>query len=47
MMICSGTGGETAGVIGIERIAIGRNERRGKTGVLGSGMELGEMFFFF
>lgn len=40
-------GGETAGVIGIERIVIGRNERRGKTGVLGSGMELGEMFFFF
>lgn len=40
-------GGETAGVIGIERIAIGRNERRGKTGVLGSGMELGEMVFFF
>lgn len=40
-------GGETASVIGIERIAIGRNERRGKTGVLGSGMELGEMFFFF
>lgn len=40
-------GGETAGIIGIERIAIGRNERRGKTGVLGIGMELGEMFFFF
>ena len=33
--------GETAGVIGIERIAIRRNERRGKTGMLG------EMFFFF
>lgn len=47
MMICVEPGGETAGVIGIERIAIGRNERRGKTGVLGSGMELGEMFFFF
>ena len=40
-------GGEAAGVIDIERIAIGRNRRRGKTGVLGSGMELGEMFFFF
>lgn len=39
--------GETAGVIDIERIAIGRNKRRGKTGVLGSGMEFGEMFFFF
>ena len=38
--------GEAAGVIGIERIAIGRNKRRGKTGVLGSGMEIGEMFFF-
>lgn len=34
-------GGETAGIIGIERIAIGRNKRRGKTGVLG------ERFFFF
>jgi hypothetical protein len=40
-------GGEAAGVINIKRIAIGRNERRGKTGVLGSGMELGEMVFFF
>ena len=40
-------GGEAAGVIGIERIAIWRNERRGKTEVLGSGMELGEMVFFF
>ena len=39
--------GETAGVIDIERIAIGRKERRGKTEVLGSGMELGEKFFFF
>lgn len=39
--------GETAGVIGIERIAIGRNKWRGKTGVLGSGMELVEMVFFF
>jgi hypothetical protein len=39
--------GETAGVIDIERIAIERNKRRGKTGVLGIGMELGEMFFFF
>lgn len=26
-------GGEAAGVIGIERIAIGRNKRRGKTGI--------------
>lgn len=25
--------GETAGVIGIERIAIGRKKRRGKTGI--------------
>ena len=33
--------GETAGVIGIERIAIGRNERREKTGMLG------ERFLFF
>ena len=40
-------GGEAAGVIGIERIAIGRNERRGKTVMFGIGMELGEMFFFF
>lgn len=40
-------GGEAAGVIGIERIATARKERRGKTGVLGSGMELGEMVFFF
>ena len=39
-------GGETAGVIGIERIAIGRNQWRGKTGMLGSGMELVERFFF-
>lgn len=39
--------GETAGVIDIERIATGRNKRRGKTGVLGSGMELVEMVFFF
>ena len=41
------SGGEAAGVIGIERIAIGRKTRRGKTGMLGSGMELGERFFFF
>ena len=34
-------GGEAAGVIDTERIAIGRNERRGKTG------GLGEMVFFF
>ena len=40
-------GGEAAGVIDIERIVIGRNRRRGKTGVLGSGMELGERFFFY
>ena len=40
-------GGEAAGVIGIERIAIGRNWRRGKTGMLGIGMELGEMVFLF
>ena len=33
--------GETAGVIGFERIAIGRNERREKTRMLG------EMAFFF
>ena len=39
--------GETAGVIGIERIAIERNKRRGKTEVFGSGMELGGRFFFF
>ena len=39
-------GGETVGVIGIERIATGR-KRRGKTGGLGSGMELVEMVFFF
>ena len=37
-------GGETAGVIGLERIAIGRNKRRGKTGI---GIEIVEMFFFF
>ena len=40
-------GGEAAGVIGIERIAIGRNKWRGKTEVLGSGMERGERFFFY
>ena len=40
-------GGEAAGVIDIERIAIGRNKRRGKTGVLWSDMELVEMVFFF
>lgn len=40
-------GGEAAGVISIERIAIGRKERRGKTEVLGSGIELVEMVFFF
>ena len=40
-------GGEAAGVIGIERIAIGRNKRRGKTGMLGIGRELVEMVFFF
>ncbi|MFR8725075.1 MAG: hypothetical protein ACLVEZ_01565 [Mediterraneibacter faecis] len=34
-------GGEAAGVIGIERIAIGRNKWRGKTGMFG------ERFFFF
>lgn len=34
-------GGEAAGVIDFERIAIGRNEWRGKTVVLG------ERFFFF
>ena len=28
-------GGEAAGVISIERIAMGRNERRGKTGDFG------------
>lgn len=38
--------GEAAGVIDAERIAIGRNRRRGKTGVLGSGMEIVEMVFF-
>lgn len=37
-------GGETAGVIGIECIAIGGNEQRGKTGI---GIEIVEMFFFF
>ena len=36
-------GGEAAGVISIERIAIRRNERRGKTGI---GIEIVEMFFF-
>lgn len=40
-------GGEAAGVTGIERIAIGRKERRGKTGMLGIGMEIVEMVFFF
>ena len=35
--------GKAAGVIGIERIAIGRNKRRGKTGI---GIEIVEMFFF-
>ena len=33
MMICSGTGRVTAGVIDIERIAIWRKKRRGKTGI--------------
>lgn len=37
-------GGETAGVIGIERITIWRNWRRGKTGI---GIEIVEMIFFF
>lgn len=37
-------GGEAAGVITIERIAIWRNDRRGKTGI---GIEIVEMFFFF
>lgn len=37
-------GGKTAGVISVERIAIGRNERRGKNGI---GIEIVEMFFFF
>ena len=36
-------GGEAAGVIGIERIAIGRNERRRKTGI---GIEIVERVFF-
>ena len=40
-------GGEAAGVIGIERIAIGRNERRGKTEGSWIGRELGAMVFFF
>ena len=39
-------GGEAAGVIGIERIAIGKKERRGKTGVLWIGRELVERVFF-
>ena len=39
--------GEAAGVIGIERIAIGRKTRRWKTGMLGIGRVLGEMIFFF
>ena len=38
--------GEAAGVIGIERIAIGRNKRRGKAGEFWSGMELSERFSF-
>lgn len=37
-------GGEAAGVISIERIAIWRKKRRGKTGI---GIEIVEMFFFF
>ena len=37
-------GGEAAGVISIERIAIGRNKRRGKTGI---GIEIVERVFFF
>ena len=37
-------GGEAAGVITIERIAIWRNDRRGKTGI---GIEIVEMFFIF
>ncbi len=37
-------GWEAAGVIGIERIAIGRNKRRGKNVI---GIEIVEMFFFF
>ena len=40
-------GGETAGVIGIECITIWRNERRGKTEVFWSGMEIGERVFPF
>ena len=36
--------GETAGVIDIERIAIGKYERRGKTWI---GMEIVEKVFFF
>jgi len=40
-------GGEAAGVIDIERIAIWRNKRRGKTGMLWIGMELWEMVFLF
>lgn len=36
-------GGEAAGVIGVKRIAMGRNKRRGKTGI---GIEIVEMFFF-
>ena len=37
-------GWEAAGVIDIERIAIGRNKRRGKNVI---GIEIVEMFFFF
>lgn len=45
MMICSGTErGNCRCYFGIERIAIGRNKRRGKTGI---GIEIVEMFFFF
>ena len=37
-------GGEAAGVIAIERIAIWRKNKRGKTGI---GIEIVEIFFFF
>ena len=37
-------GGEAAGVIAIERIAILRKNKRGKTGI---GIEIVEIFFFF
>ena len=40
-------GGKTAGVIGIERIAICRNKRRGKTGGLGVEWSLVRCFSFF